>query len=115
MPGAAALRLALEGGTTHSQIEREFKAWLKSRGIRLPSRNHEIGAIRVDCLWEDAALVVEVDTFGTHGTPFSFEDDRQRDAYLLARGFRTLRVTPQRWRLDGERLEREIRSALART
>lgn len=99
---------------TRSRVEQEFVRWLKSRGLPVPSMNHEIGPLTVDGFWEDAGLVVEIDTYGTHGTPHSFETDRVRDAYLAARGLRTLRVTPRRWRDDGDRLERDIRAARRR-
>jgi very-short-patch-repair endonuclease len=111
--GAARLRASVDGEITRSKVEREFVGWLRSRGLPIPSMNCEIGALTVDGLWSDAGLVVEIDTFATHGTPHSFEDDRSRDGYLLARGRRTIRVTPQRWRHDGDRLERDLRAALA--
>jgi very-short-patch-repair endonuclease len=57
--------------------------------------------------------VVEIDTYETHGTRHSFEADRRRDAHLLGQGLRTIRVTPRRWREDGDRLERELRRQLA--
>jgi very-short-patch-repair endonuclease len=109
--GTARLRRSVEGERTRSDAEHEFVRWLKSRGLPIPSMDHAIGALTVDGLWDDVGLVVEIDTFGTHGTPHSFENDRLRDAYLLARGLRTMRVTPARWRHDGDRLERDIRAA----
>lgn len=111
--GAARLRRAVDGELTRSEHEREFLRWLRSRRLPVPSMNHRLGAFTVDGLWEDAGLVLEIDTFGTHGSPHSFEDDRVRDAYTAARGFRTVRVTPRRWREDGDRLERDIRAARA--
>lgn len=111
--GAARLRWAIEGRQTRSGAEREFVRWLQSRDLPVPSMNHRIGRLTVDGLWEDAGLVVEIDTIGTHGTAFSFENDRLRDAYLVARGLRVMRITPQRWRNDGHRLERDIRAARA--
>jgi very-short-patch-repair endonuclease len=111
--GAARLRTGIEGDQMRSHAEKEFVRWLKGRAIPVPSMNHKIGPLTVDGLWKDVGLVVEIDTFGTHGTPFSFENDRVRDAYLVARGLRTIRVTPWRWRHDGDRLERDIRAARA--
>jgi very-short-patch-repair endonuclease len=75
--------------------------------------NAEFGPFTLDGLWEAAGLVLEIDTFDTHGTEYSFEDDRRRDAFTAARGLRTIRVTPTRWRHDAATLERDIRSALA--
>jgi very-short-patch-repair endonuclease len=109
--GAARLSRSIEGKQTRSGAERRFVRWLQSRGIPTPSMNHRIGKLTVDGFWEDAGLVLEIDTIGTHGTAFSFENDRLRDAYLAARGLRTIRVTEHRWTNDGDRLERDIRRA----
>jgi very-short-patch-repair endonuclease len=111
--GAARLARSIEGRQTRSGTERLFVEWLRSRGIPIPSMNHGIGKLTVDGFWEGAGLVLEIDTIGTHGTAFSFENDRLRDAYLAARGLRTIRVTEHRWTTDGNRLERDIRRALA--
>lgn len=111
--GAAQLRAAIDGELVRSEREREFVRWLRSRHLPVPSMNHPVGAYTVDGLWEDAGLILEIDTYGTHGTPHSFEDDRVRDAFAAANGLRTIRVTPRRWREDGDRLERDIRAARA--
>jgi very-short-patch-repair endonuclease len=111
--GAAQLRAAIDGEQLRSEVEREFVRWLRHRRLPVPSMNHPFGSYTVDGLWEDAGLILEIDTFCTHGTPHSFEDDRVRDSFAVSRGIRTLRVTPRRWREDGDRLERDIRSALA--
>jgi very-short-patch-repair endonuclease len=111
--GSARLRHSIDGRQTRSGAEKLFVQWLKSRDIPIPSMNHRIGKLTVDGFWEDAGLVLEIDTIGTHGTAFSFENDRLRDAYLAARGLRTIRVTEHRWTNDGDRLERDIRRARA--
>jgi very-short-patch-repair endonuclease len=111
--GAARLRRCIEGRQTRSKAEEEFARWLSARGIEEPDFNSEYGPYTLDGIWPAAGLVVEIDTYGTHGTRQSFEDDRRRDAYMASRGLRTIRVTPTRWRRDGEALERDIRRALA--
>jgi very-short-patch-repair endonuclease len=111
--GCARLRCCIEGRHTRSGAERRFVAWLEERGIAVPAMNVRVGKLTVDGLWEDAGLVLEVDTVATHGTAFSFENDRLRDAYLAARGLRTIRVTEHRWTTDGDRLARDIRRALS--
>jgi very-short-patch-repair endonuclease len=94
-------------------VEKEFAHWLASRGIEKPAFNDEYGPFILDAIWPAAGLVVEIDTYETHGTRQTFEDDRRRDAYTAARGLRTIRVTPTRWRHDADALERDIRQALA--
>jgi very-short-patch-repair endonuclease len=111
--GVRRLRECIEGRQTRSKVEKEFARWLEQRGIESPAFNEPFGPFTLDALWAEATLVVEIDTFETHGTRHSFEADRRRDAYTAARGLRTIRVTPQRWRDDGDRLELDIRRALA--
>jgi very-short-patch-repair endonuclease len=49
---------------------------------------------RLDFYWPELRLAVEVDAYGTHGSPARFESDRRRDARLLTeRGIGVIRVT----------------------
>jgi very-short-patch-repair endonuclease len=111
--GARRLRACIEGDQTRSRTEREFVQWLKDRHIPVPLLNEPFGPYTLDCIWRAQRLVLEIDTFDTHGTAHSFETDRRRDAYTAARGLRTIRVTPQRWRNDSDRLARDIVRALS--
>jgi very-short-patch-repair endonuclease len=111
--GVQRLRECIEGRQTRSKVEREFARWLEQRGIERPAFNEPFGPFTLDAVWPAAKLVLEIDTYETHGTRHSFEADRRRDAYTAARGLRTIRVTPTRWRQDGDRLERDLRRALA--
>jgi very-short-patch-repair endonuclease len=66
-------------------------AWLHVEGERF----------LVDFLWEEARVIVETDGRETHETPTAFQDDRRRDQFLAAAGYRVLRVT---WKqIHGER------------
>lgn len=112
--GVARLRRCIEGRQTRSRAEDEFASWLEARRLPMPSFNEPFGPFTLDGIWPAARLVLEIDTYETHGTRQSFEDDRRRDAYTAARGLRTIRVTPARWRRDGDRLERDLRLALRR-
>jgi very-short-patch-repair endonuclease len=112
--GAARLRSCIEGRQTRSDLEKEFVRWLEDRELPVPSLNEPFGPFTLDGLWSEAGLALEIDTFGTHGTEHSFEDDRRRDAYTASHGLRTIRVTPKRWRHDARRLEGDIRRALRR-
>jgi hypothetical protein len=47
----------------------------------------------VDFLWEQERVIVETDGRETHETPTAFQDDRRRDQFLAAAGYRVLRVT----------------------
>jgi hypothetical protein len=111
--GARRLHSCIEGNQTRSKLEKEFVCWLEDHGIPVPLLNEPFGPYTLDGIWTQAGLVVEVDTYETHGTRHSFEADRRRDAYLLDKGLRTIRVTPQTWRRDGDRLARQLRRELA--
>ena len=70
------------------------------------------GPYTLDVLWPEARLVVEIDTYETHGTRHSFEADRERDGYLLSKGLRTRRVTPPQWRERPKTLRRQLAADL---
>jgi hypothetical protein len=66
--GAARLRGCIEGTQTRSKAEEEFARWLAARGIEKPDFNEEYGPFILDAVWPAARLVVEIDTYETHGT-----------------------------------------------
>jgi hypothetical protein len=47
----------------------------------------------IDFLWEQKRVIVETDGRETHETPTAFQDDRRRDQFLAAAGYRVLRIT----------------------
>jgi hypothetical protein len=66
-----------------------------------------------DFFWEKERVIVETDGRETHETPTAFQDDRRRDQFLVAAGYRVLRVT---WdQIHGERAAvlRRVSRALA--
>lgn len=55
----------------------------------------------VDFFWEQQRVVVETDGRETHETPDAFQNDRRRDQFLVAAGYRVFRLT---WhQMHGER------------
>ena len=80
---------------TRSEAEERFLALVRSAGLPAPEVNVLVQGHRVDFLWRDQGLVVEVDGFQFHSTREAFERDRRRDAELQRAGLRVLRVT---WR-----------------
>jgi very-short-patch-repair endonuclease len=111
--GVRGLRRCIEGRQTRSLVEKEFARWLDDRGFEPPRFNEPFGPFTLDAVWPTAGLIVEIDTYETHGTRHSFEADRRRDAYTASHGLRTIRVTPARWRDDGRRLARDLCRALS--
>jgi very-short-patch-repair endonuclease len=76
------------------------------RAARLPEPDPQTTVLgyRLDFYWPDLKLAVEVDAYGTHGSPARFEADRRRDARLLAEaGIVVLRFT--RMAVEERRLE----------
>jgi very-short-patch-repair endonuclease len=98
--GVKPLREALKIPTTRSKLERDFFKLLEQAQLPLPETDKKLHGYRVDFVWPDRRLIVETDGWGSHGTRTGFEDDRRRDARLLARGFATMRITA--WRLHRE-------------
>jgi very-short-patch-repair endonuclease len=81
---------------TRSIFEERFLALIRDAGLPEPELNAELGPHEIDALWRDERLAVELDSWSWHSDRASFEADRRRDADLVARGYRVIRVT---WRL----------------
>jgi very-short-patch-repair endonuclease len=80
---------------TRSELERKLCAALRAAGLARPLVNRRLGPYRPDFLWPEHRLVVETDGWAGHGHRVAFEDDRKRDAWLQAAGYKVLRFT---WR-----------------
>jgi very-short-patch-repair endonuclease len=111
-PGAGALRRALDAyrpdlATTRSKLERRFRALARRAGLPEPAMNYLVAGLELDAYWEAERFVVELDVYGTHGDPGSFERDRLREDDLLLLGIEMMRVTDTR-------LERESRATIER-
>jgi very-short-patch-repair endonuclease len=112
-PGAPKLRrlLAAELAFTRSELEELFLAVVREAGLPEPDLNAKLGPYEVDFPWRTECLVVELDGWTWHSDRKAFEDDRRRDADLVARGYRVIRVT---WRqLRDEPLAVAARVAVA--
>jgi hypothetical protein len=55
---------------------------------------------------------VETDGWDDHGTKSAFESDRERDAWLVARGFRVIRFTWRQLTTEGPRVAATLRRIL---
>ncbi|MDQ3759295.1 MAG: type IV toxin-antitoxin system AbiEi family antitoxin domain-containing protein [Actinomycetota bacterium] len=103
-------------GRTRSELEDRFTEFLAERGLPAPERNVRMelpgGVIAVDCLWRDAAMVLELDGRSAHARAMAFEDDRTRDRGLLASGLRPMRATWNQLSYGADALERDLRAVL---
>lgn len=72
---------------TRSDLERHFlRLWQPRRSVA-PEVNVPIDGMTVDFLWREARLVVETDSYATHGGTVAFEDDHRRELRLRGLGY----------------------------
>lgn len=116
-PGRRALRAvldeALEPAPTRSDFERDFLDLCKRAGVPRPTVNAPVEGHEVDMLWSQPRLIVELDSFGHHGTRAAFERDRERDAVLQLAGYRILRITHRRLKREPKAVAEAVLSLLA--
>jgi very-short-patch-repair endonuclease len=87
------LRLEGDSGYTQSRAEREMRRLMRGAGLPQPLCNRWIHGYRVDFVWPEHKLVVEVDGYQFHGHRSAFERDRKKDQILIAAGYRVIRIT----------------------
>lgn len=66
----------------------------------------------IDFLWEQKQVIVETDGRETHETPTAFQDDRRRDQFLAAAGYRVLRITWDQMRSEPRGVLERVSRAL---
>ncbi len=98
---------------TRSEAEARLLDMLRRGGLPAPRVNAVIRGLEVDFLWRDYRLVVEVDGFVYHRGRPAFENDRRRDARLIASGYRVIRFTWKRLVKTPEMVLVELAQALA--
>ncbi len=96
-----------------SHLERRFLALCRRGALPEPGRNILVGPYRVDFLWREACLVVEVDDWRSHRGRQAFEDDRARDAELAARGLAVMRFTSRQIRDEPDSVTASVQTAIA--
>lgn len=80
---------------TYREAHKRLLELIRSSDLPHPETEVRIGRHRVDILWREAKLVVEMDGAAFHSTPARIEADKKRDAELAALGYLVIRVT---WR-----------------
>lgn len=80
-----------------SELERRLLQVLVEAGLPEPQRQVWAGGTvavgRVDFAFPDAGLLIEADSRRHHMSKLDFESDRRRDNWLMATGWRVLRIT----------------------
>lgn len=98
----------IETDGTRSDLERAFLRLCRRHRLPSPEVNARIGPYAVDFLWREQRLVVETDGFAAHRGRQAFEDDRARELYLHARGYRVRRFSDRQVRRRATELVRAI-------
>jgi very-short-patch-repair endonuclease len=89
---------------TNSPVAETLLQMIRDAGLPEPQTEVWVLDYRLDFYWPELKLAVEVDAYGTHGSPVRFEDDRKRDARLFAElGIVVIRIT--RAMIEGRPLE----------
>jgi hypothetical protein len=115
-PGTKRLRhfLETEGGPTRSELEDRFVAFCTRYGLPTPLTNISVLGHEVDVLFPAERVIVEIDSWEFHRFRNSFEDDRNRDADLLAGDFVTIRLTDERMKQTPEHEAARLHKILER-
>jgi hypothetical protein len=98
LPGSATLRRAVDAhlpqlAETNGPLEEEFMFVCERAGIPIPLPNHWVGDARVDALWPDERVVVELDSKSAHGSDAQRMVDHQRDMKLRDLGYTVRRYS----------------------
>jgi very-short-patch-repair endonuclease len=111
-PGRRTTAFKLEHAPTRSVFEDAFLAFVDRHHLPRPEVNQHIHGYEVDMLWRPQRLVAELDGRAYH--EHTFEDDREKDAHLLAAGLTTVRVTWRRLTRTPEREAARFRALLTK-
>ena len=96
--GSRAPRVALERhlpqlADTLSVLEDRFIELCGAGGLPLPEMNGRVSRMRVDAIWRDRGLAVELDGSRAHGGAAAMKRDRQRELALRSHGFLVARYS----------------------
>ena len=92
-PVGALLRAASRPGLSRSGAEELMLALVRSAGFPDPEMNVVVGPYRVDFVWREARVIVEIDGGDWHALRPSRERDSRRDSDLRSAGWKVERFT----------------------
>lgn len=99
---------------SRSKLEQRFRGMVLAASLPPPSQTVNVGPYELDFYWEPERFCVELDTYGTHGTRRSFEEDRKRQRELRHRyGVEVERVTDVQLKREPDEVLGAVRAALA--
>lgn len=103
----------LRADRTRSDLEGDFRAFVRRNRLPPAEINVRVGGFTVDFLWRPHRLVVETDSYEYHHGEVAFEDDHERDLALRRLGFTVLRYTGRQLEREAAAVAAEIRARLA--
>jgi len=122
-PGSALTRSLLEARgdgyvAPASELERKMLRLLRDAGLPAPAREIDVGDAdgwigRVELVYRDAKILIEVDSRLHHTALGDYERDRARDNRLVAGGWRVLRFTSDQIIRHPNDVVRTVRIALS--
>ncbi|MGN6586932.1 MAG: type IV toxin-antitoxin system AbiEi family antitoxin domain-containing protein [Solirubrobacterales bacterium] len=99
---------------TRSDLERDFLRLWRRHHVPTPVVNAPVGKVTVDFLWRQERLIVETDSYATHGGTIAFEDDKARDLYLRRLGYRVHRFSERQLELEPAAVVEDVVRGLRR-
>jgi len=117
--GVPALRAVLASVSpqtrrTRSDLEDLFLRVCRRYRLPTPISNAEIEGFEVDFHFPGTNLIVELDSYEYHRTPYEFDQDRRRDAQLKKHAYEVLRVSEMWLDSDPSDVAETIRELLGR-
>lgn len=117
VPGSAALRAALEAhlpelARTLSPNEDDFLFFCERYALPRPLVNRRVAGMKVDALWPEQRVIVELDSVVAHGSPARRLTDRERDLHLRRLGYIVLRYTWHQLHATPELVAGDLRATL---
>jgi hypothetical protein len=107
------LAFFLTAPPSDSRPEDEFLPFCDAYDIPRPIMHTRIGPHVVDAHWPQSTLIAELDGWNFHNTELDFENDRERDAFTLAAGLATIRITRRRMKREPAEVARQLHTILA--
>jgi hypothetical protein len=107
------LAFFLAAPPSDSRPEDEFPPFCDAYDIPRPVMHQPFGPYILDAHWPNEGLIAELDGWNFHNTELDFEHDRERDAFTLAAGLATIRITRRRMKREPAKVARQLRAILA--
>jgi very-short-patch-repair endonuclease len=116
-PGMAMLRTLIQDrigpDLTRSRAERAALDMIREGGLPRPHTNIRCGPYELDLFWPEEGVAIEIDGRAYHSSRARFEGDRQKDAWLRARGIEVVRLTWRQVTTDARRTAVQVGQILA--